>query len=312
MSVFNSQKVIKQSISYGDWYAYLVGFDLNDDGDMEYRWTPLIKTLTNVIPEFAFGFHEGTETKNTELVNRISDAARAIYKIDEFKYTKEIYLNGGEIGDDDIQKKYLKRGEFGELILHLLLRDYHSTIPLLSKIYFKDSYGHTVHGFDAVHIDPETKTLWLGESKLYTDGKKGVKELIKDIKEHILRDYLYDEFTIVSKKVKLFDNIPEKDYWLEVLDQSTTLSEQLKSITIPLLCTYTSENFSKYNDETLEEFIRDYESEVRELKEYFDLNNNHKLKTKINTVLILFPVTCKTELVRRLHEKLSLLQMVGD
>lgn len=312
MSVFNSQKVIKQSISYGDWYAYLVGFDLNDDGDMEYRWTPLIKTLTNVIPEFAFGFHEGTETKNTELVNRISDAARAIYKIDEFKYTKEIYLNGGEIGDDDIQKKYLKRGEFGELILHLLLRDYHSTIPLLSKIYFKDSYGHTVHGFDAVHIDPETKTLWLGESKLYTDGKKGVKELIKDIKEHILRDYLYDEFTIVSKKVKLFDNIPEKDYWLEVLDQSTTLSEQLKSITIPLLCTYTSENFSKYNDETLEEFIRDYESEVRELKEYFDLNNNHKLKTKINTVLILFPVKCKTELVRRLHEKLSLLQMVGD
>lgn len=312
MSVFNSQKVIKQSISYGDWYAYLVGFDLNDDGDMEYRWTPLIKTLTNVIPEFAFGFHEGTETKNTELVNRVSDAARAIYKIDEFKYTKEIYLNGGEIGDDDIQKKYLKRGEFGELILHLLLRDYHSTIPLLSKIYFKDSYGHTVHGFDAVHIDPETKTLWLGESKLYTDGKKGVKELIKDIKEHILRDYLYDEFTIVSKKVKLFDNIPEKDYWLEVLDQSTTLSEQLKSITIPLLCTYTSENFSKYNDETLEEFIRDYESEVRELKEYFDLNNNHKLKTKINTVLILFPVKCKTELVRRLHEKLSLLQMVGD
>ena len=192
------------------------------------------------------------------------------------------------------------------------MRDYHSTIPLLSKIYFKDSYGHTVHGFDAVHIDPETKTLWLGESKLYTDGKKGVKELIKDIKEHILRDYLYDEFTIVSKKVKLFDNIPEKDYWLEVLDQSTTLSEQLKSITIPLLCTYTSENFSKYNDETLEEFIRDYESEVRELKEYFDLNNNHKLKTKINTVLILFPVKCKTELVRRLHEKLSLLQMVGD
>ncbi|WP_263347411.1 HamA C-terminal domain-containing protein [Paraclostridium sp. AKS81] len=201
MSVFNSQKVIKQSISCGDWYTYLVGFDINDDGSMEYRWKPLINTLTNVIPEFAFGFHEGTETKNTELINRISDAARAIYKIDEFKFVKDIYLNGGRIEDDDIPNKYLKRGEFGELILHLLLRDYHSTIPLLSKIYFKDSYGHTVHGFDAVHIEPKTKTLWLGESKLYTNGKSGIKELIKDIKEHILRDYLYDEFTIVSKKL---------------------------------------------------------------------------------------------------------------
>lgn len=312
MSVFNSQKVIKQSISCGDWYTYLVGFDINDDGSMEYRWKPLINTLTNVIPEFAFGFHEGTETKNTELINRISDAARAIYKIDEFKFVKDIYLNGGRIEDDDIPNKYLKRGEFGELILHLLLRDYHSTIPLLSKIYFKDSYGHTVHGFDAVHIEPKTKTLWLGESKLYTNGKSGIKELIKDIKEHILRDYLYDEFTIVSKKIKLFDDIPEKDYWLEVLDQSTTLAEQLKSITIPLLCTYTSENFSKYNDETLEEFIHDYEKEVRDLKEYFDSNNDHKLKARINTILILFPVKCKTELVRRLHEKLSILQMVGD
>ncbi|WP_263347414.1 hypothetical protein [Paraclostridium sp. AKS81] len=90
------------------------------------------------------------------------------------------------------------------------------------------------------------------------------------------------------------------------------MAEQLKSITIPLLCTYTSENFSKYNDETLEEFIHDYEKEVRDLKEYFDSNNDHKLKARINTILILFPVKCKTELVRRLHEKLSILQMVGD
>lgn len=312
MSVFNSQKVIKQCISYNDWSAYLVGFDLNDDGNMEYRWKTLIQTLINVIPEFAFGFHEGTETKNTDIVSKLSDAARAIYKIDEFKCAKEIYLDGGKIEDNDISKKYLKRGEFGELILHLLLRDYHSTIPLLSKIYFKDSYGHAVHGFDAVHIEPETKTLWLGESKLYTNGKNGVKELIKDIKEHILRDYLYDEFTIVSKKVELFDNIPEKDCWLDILDKSTTLSEQLKSINIPLLCTYTSENFSKYNDETLDEFIRDYESEVKELKKYFDSNNDHKLKAKINTILILFPVKCKTELVKRLHNKLDIMQRMGD
>lgn len=312
MSIFNSEKVIKQAISDEDLYAYLVGFDFNDDGDREYRWNPLIRKLINVIPEFAFGFHEGTQTDNTILMEKISDAARSIYKIEEFKATKEIYLNGGEISDDDIPKKYLKRGEFGELILHLLLRDHYATIPLLSKIYFKDSYGHTVHGFDAIHINPETKTLWLGESKLYTDGRKGVKELIKDIKEHIKRDYLSDEFMIVSKKVKQFDNIPEKDYWLEILDRSTTLSEQLDSITIPLLCTYTSENFSKYDDEELPDFVDDYEREVRELKEYFDKHNDHKLKNRIKIVLILFPVKCKNELVKKLHEKLYLLQKLGE
>ncbi|WP_330558188.1 Hachiman antiphage defense system protein HamA [Acutalibacter sp. 1XD8-33] len=35
-----------------------------------------------------------------------------------------------------------RRGEFGELILHLLLRDFKNTIPLISKVYFKDSIGN--------------------------------------------------------------------------------------------------------------------------------------------------------------------------
>jgi hypothetical protein len=117
------------------------------------------------------GFHEGEQTDNTQTLTKIVDAARSIYKIDEYQKVKDIYLNSGEL-TDDVANKYLKRGEFGELILHLILRDFHNTIPLLSKIYFKDSIGHTVHGFDAVHIDPVNKTLWLGESKLYIDPKR--------------------------------------------------------------------------------------------------------------------------------------------
>lgn len=312
MSTFGSERVIKQRISESNWSTYLVGFDINDAGVREYRWNNLIKLLINVIPEFAFGFHDGTQTDNTELISKVSDAARSIYKIDEFQKAKDIYLNGSYIKDDDLAQAYLRRGEFGELILHLILRDYYSTIPLLSKIFFKDSYGHTVHGFDAVHIEPNSKTLWLGESKLYIDGKRGVSALIQDIKEHILRDYLHDEFTLVSKKVKLFDNIPEKEHWLNILDSSTTLSEQLNSITMPLLCTYSSDNFSKYDNEALQEFIDEYEREVRNLKEYFDNNNDHPLKTNINTVLLLFPVKCKVELVKKLHYKLSLLQEVGE
>jgi hypothetical protein len=312
LSIFGSEKVIKQRISESNWSTYLVGFDINDTGTREYRWGNLIQLLIKVIPEFAFGFHDGTQTDNTELISKVSDAARSIYKIDEFQKVKDIYLSGDYIKDDDLAKAYLKRGEFGELILHLILRDYYSTIPLLSKIFFKDSYGHTVHGFDAVHIEPKSRTLWLGESKLYIDGKQGVKALIEDIKQHILRDYLHDEFTLVSKKVKLFENIPEKEYWLNLIDSSTTLSEQLNSITIPLLCTYSSENFSKYDNEAIKEFIDEYEKEVRSLKDYFDTNNNHPLKTDINTVLLLFPVKCKVELVKKLHHKLSLLQQVGE
>ncbi len=309
---FGSEKVITQHISEANLKTYFVGFDLNDEGESCYRWNNLINLLQKVIPEFAFGYHYGTAIDIKEFTEKLAEAAKSIYKIKEFDKVKTIYLNGGIIEDDDVEKKYLERGEFGELILHLLLRDFHCTIPLLSKIYFKDAFGSTVHGFDAVHIQPETKTLWLGESKLYIDGKKGLKALIQDIKEHFKRDYLNDEFAIISKKLKLCPDIPEKDYWLGLMDKNMKLSDILNSTNIPLVCTYTSDNFTKYNDEVIKEFIEDYEKEIEELKNYFDKNNDHPLRTHMNIILMLFPVKCKNELVRRMHKKLDHLQKIED
>lgn len=309
---FDSKKVITQHISEADLKTYFVGFDINDNNERVYRWKNLINLLQNVIPEFAFGHHDGTSTDNTKILEKLCDAAKSIYKIKEFEKVRQIYEEGESIDDDDEEKKYLKRGEFGELILHLLLRNFHDTIPLLSKIYFKDAYGSTVHGFDAVHIQPGTKTLWLGESKLYMSGNNGVKALIKDIKEHFKRDYLDDEFAIISRKIKPYVNIPEKDYWLDLMDKNTKLSDVFSSVTVPLVCTYTSDNFTKYDDETLKEFIDEYEKEVRGLKRYFDQHNDHPLKTKLNIILLLFPVRSKNELVRRMHKKLHRLQVIED
>jgi hypothetical protein len=308
---FNSEKIISHKINESKLSTFLVGFDINDQGDKEYRLKPLIEKLTHVVHEFAFGFHDGEETPNTETLSRLTEAAKSIYKIDSFQKVKDIYDNNGDISDD-LEDKYLRRGEFGELILHLLLRDFHKTIPLLSKIYFKDSFGHTVHGFDAVHIQEDTKTLWLGESKLYKNGKKGIKELIKDIEEHFKSDYLESEFLIVSKKLKHFDNIPEKDNWLSIMSKSTKLIDKLDSINIPLLCTFDSDLFSKHSDEDSQDFIKEYIEEMRELEKYFNDNNSHPLKSNLNIILILFPVQNKVKLVKGLHHKLSLLQALGE
>ena len=149
-------------------------------------------------------------------------------------------------------------------------------------------------------------------SKIYKDGKAGIRALIQDIQEHIQCEYMESEFAIVSRKVKLFDDIPDRQYWIDLMDKSTSLKEQLNDIIIPLLCTYESENFSKYDDEGLQEFITAYESEVRELKKYFDDNNHHPLKSKLKIILILFPVQSKKELVSGLHKNLSRLQSVGE
>jgi hypothetical protein len=310
-SPFNSEKIITHKIKDSELNTFLVGFDINDKGEKIYRIKPLIEKLIQVIHEFAFGLHEGEVTQNTDSIIKIIESAKSIYKIDSFQKIKDLYDNDGTL-DDDLEDKYLRRGEFGELILHLLLRDFYKTIPLLSKIYFKDSFGHTVHGFDAVHIQEDTKTLWLGESKLYQNGKKGVKALITDIEEHFKSDYLNSEFMIISKKIKHFDNIEEKDHWLDIMSKSTKLIDQLNSINIPLLCTYECNLFNVHNDEESNEFLEDYKKEMNSLKKYFDDNFEHPLKTKLNIILILFPIQNKTELVKGLHNKLSLMQALGE
>jgi len=308
---FGSKNVIEAKITENSLRSFLVGFDLNDEGQNEYRWTELVKKIISVIHEFSFGFHEGVSTNNTEILSKLVEAANSIYKIDAFQRARDIYKNNGDI-DDDVTDKYLRRGEFGELVLHLLLRDHFNTIPLLSKIYFKDSLGHAVHGFDCVHIEPESKTLWLGESKLYIDPKKGLTELVKDIEDHFKVDYLDSEFSLIAKKIKLFDNIPEADHWNKILSSSTKLKDKLDDIYIPLLCTYSCDLFSKYDDEDEERFLLEYNEKILGLKKYFDEKNQHSLKGKLKVIVVLFPVKCKKTLVKKLHNKLSLMQALGE
>lgn len=306
--IFHADKVISQHISESNLRSYLVGFDLNDKGMSEYRWGPLVNLLQDVIPEFAFGFHEGKVVPQEEMVHRLCEAAKSIYRIDVFREVADLTA----IEDDDPRKKYLSRGEFGELVLHLLLRSFHETVPLLSKIHFKDAYGSTVHGFDAVHVQPSTKTLWLGESKLYKDGKRGISALIDDLKDHINQDYLNSEFSIISKKLKIDNAVEDRDHWIDLMHHHTKLSDILNDITIPVLCTYSSDNFNKYDDEKAEEFIKDYENEIRKLEKHFNDKNDHPLKTSINVILLLFPVPSKDQLVSRLHAKLQHLQRIDE
>jgi hypothetical protein len=101
--------------------SYLVGFDINDEGISYYRMDPLVMKILSALHEFAYGVHEGEQTDNTQTLTKIVDAARSIYKIDEYQKVKDIYLNSGDL-TDDVANKYLKRGEFGELILHLILK----------------------------------------------------------------------------------------------------------------------------------------------------------------------------------------------
>ena len=336
MSIFHAETVVTEHISEADIRAYIYGLDFG-----VFRHEDLANVLMSALVDFAFGYHTGILDKYTD--RELKEAAQSIYKIKSFSEAKCIYVdNDDSISAEDLknQKKYLKRGEFGELILHVFLRDFMDTVPLLSKIYFKDSDGVTVHGFDSVHIgkavDGEGDSIYFGESKLYARandkaGEFGIKDLLGDIKGHFSRDFLKREFALIGKKKYSFKPLGEyedmntvKEYedflktkkaWFYKLHSaeqgSISLESFLNSVTIPLLCTYESALLTNCSDITNPNFLKEYEKQIEDLKTIFkeELSSiedelGEPVKTNLNIVLLLFPVPSKKALIKTLHEKL--------
>lgn len=320
MTPFNSHDILiqKLNISHNEknqLQAYLIGFDIDNDANKVYRWNPFINIMCNAIPEFAYGFHQGQQTENTDIFQKLQESADAIYSINDFQKIQEIYEENPLVTDDELEnllaQKYTKRGEFGELILHIILRDRFQTIPLISKIYFKDSYGVAAHGFDCIHINEQSEKLFLGESKLYQDPKKGISELIKDLDEHFNIDFFNSEFSILRKRLSDHKNLEEREKWIKLLSNGLPLQDKLQKIVIPLICTYSCDLFTKYSDIDDSNFIKEYTDKINTLYEYFLDRYEHKWNEHLEIVLILFPVQNKNELVIKMHRKLKQLQDLG-
>lgn len=341
--IFELSTVLDEKINNATLRAYCVKFDFG-----VCQIEPLSEILMDALVDFTYGFHQGIQEKYNR--RKLKEAARSLYKIKGYENAKKLYLEEksvlamDESEKTDEQKEYeeqiLKKGEFGELLLHAYLRDYFGTLPLLSKIFFKDTDGFTVHGFDAIHIgkDPSDKdkdSLFLGESKLYyrkagKSGEAGVKDLAKDIKEHFYRDFLTREFALVAKKRNSYIALNEyrdqntadayqeylslKDSWIDKIQKVSEGKEGLEillsSVTIPVICTYESDLFKSFEDVNQTGFIDAYNNEINELQKIFakeineiEVEKGEPVRTNLNIILILLPIPSKKELVTLLHQK---------
>lgn len=276
---FKSDLIIEEKICNPTLKAYYIGFDQN-----QFRFQPLVDVIRSVIPEFSLGYHCGDHIPLTEIVERLKEAAKTVY----------------------LTEKYQIRGEFGELILHLLLRDFRETIPLISKIYFKDSHNVPAHGFDGVQIsiNGTEKKLWLGESKLYTSGSAGIRDLADDIKKHVNADYLRREFSLISKKLP--NSVPDIEHWRTLMDKHQKLDVIFSSIVIPMVCTYNSDLFNNHKDNTAA-CLAEFEDECLKLNTLFD---RLKGTTNVEIILMLLPVPNKDDLNTELDKRLKSMQSI--
>lgn len=231
------------------------------------------------LPEFALTESECDAIDSSNAVMLMRKAAQAVYVTD----------------------KYAKRGEFGELFLHIALRQVFGTLPAISKIFYKDSSNDTVKGFDCVHVRDSTSSLqlWLGEAKFYKSISSAISDACTSIRAHLKADYLRSEFTAIVNKIDT--NWPHANRLKTMLDRDRSLDEIFDEICIPVLLTYDSDVVQKFS-EVSSEYKREFEQEVRRYHEQFATKDRGK---PIQTHLFLLPLQTKQLLIRTLHEQLQ-------
>lgn len=276
---FKSDLVLNERINQATLRAYHVGFDQN-----KFRLEPLVDLIRSVIPEYALGYHQSKDIPLNEIVDRLQDAAKTVYTTD----------------------KYKTRGEFGELILHLLLRDFCNSIPLISTIFFRDAPNVPAHGFDGVHITIEgsEKKLWLGESKLYKSGAAGIDDLVNDIAKHFNADYMRQQFSLITRKLP--ESTPEIEHWRTLMHKHQKLDVIFSSVVIPMVCTYNSSLFVDHDDET-PQYLAAFQQECEALHDQFTRKNT---ATNLEIILLLLPVPDKDELNTQLDARLKAMQKI--
>jgi hypothetical protein len=198
-------------------------------------------------------------------------------------------------------EKFELRGEFGELFLHAAIRQVFNSTPAISKIYYKSSRNNTVKGFDAVHVieGNDDIELWLGEAKFYNNITSAIRDVVKELKEHLERDYLRDEFVLIAGKID--SQWQHADDLKTLLSPNTSLDQVFRRVCIPVLLTYDSRCISNHN-ECSDEYCDEFRNEILQHHRTFSKKN---LPANVTIHLFLLPLDDKVKLINELDSKLK-------
>lgn len=271
--------VIHKDETIPDLYGLCVGFE-----NRTWRKEQLVNYLFDYLPEFALNYSEFHNLTGHNVVSMMRNVAANIYQSEKFK----------------------SRGEFGELLLHAIIRETNNTIPAISKIFYKDGPNETVKGFDAIHVvdKEESLELWLGEVKFYNDISSAIRDVIDELRRHAETRYIRNEFITIMNKID--NSWPHADKLRMLLNPNTSLDDVFGNTCIPVLLTYDSSVLAKYTSRT-DEYLKEISMELERLHLKFcrDLGDY-----PLTIHLFLLPLHTKAELNNCLDEKLRVWQNI--
>lgn len=244
----------------------------------EYRESDLVKTIRGALPKFAL-----TPEEYKKLVD--DDELDEIYRLAFSRIS---------------QAKKNKKGDYGELLLFLILQTFYGADRLVTKVKLRSSVKDQIKGFDCAHFgidDLGDVSLWLGEVKFYKSFSGAVSDIVEEIHQHVTNEYLKNEFSILCPNIEYNNSVEIPDEIIEYLDGTVTLDDV--KIVIPALVTYESALLKKYTkvDENFKAAIKDqFEAKFKTINK-----KDIKIPENVEVFFILLPLNDVTSIKTKLE-----------
>lgn len=206
--------------------------------------------------------------------------------------------------------------ELAEILLYGLMKEYFKALPVVPKIFYKQSAKDNAKGADSVHIVIEdgSYTIWFGEAKFYNSlDDARFDMIIKSVEMTLQTDKLKKENSIIVGVRDIDDLIDDENIRKCIkhdLDNKNSIDELKPKLHIPILilheCTIT-QNQKNLTDDYKEKIVK-YHKERAEAyfkKHLAKLKNTINLYEKITFHLVLFPVPSKKDIVDKFVKKVK-------
>jgi len=241
-----------------------------------YRQSELIKLIRDTVLFFALT-REELDKINSETLHKLQ--GRAWKRISE--------------------RPREKKGDYGELLLFLLLEVFYPTRKLVTKVRLRSSLGDEIKGFDCAHfsIDKNNEIcLWLGEAKFHKDFSTAIFQAVKSINEHISDKSIKDELSILEGNNCEIDEDTRgiiEDY----LNSGISLDKM--KFKFPILLTYDSPVVNSH-ESVCAKFIDDLKKELE--NKYLSIDKKTLIiKPNIELHFIIFPLKAVADIKKELE-----------
>lgn len=245
----------------------------------KYREKDLINIIRGALPKFALTPDEFSRLYDDEELDEIYRAA--------FSRISTAKKN--------------KKGDYGELLLFLILKSFYKAERLVTKVKLRSSIKDQIKGFDCAHFAIDELgniTLWLGEVKFYKSFSNAISDIVEEIHNHTSDEYLKNEFSILCPNIDYNSKIEIPDKVIEYLDGTISLDDV--KIVIPALVTYETPLLGRHHridDEFKSAFKKQFEEKFKTINK-----RTISVPSNIEVFFIILPLNdvthIKTELER--------------